>query len=60
MPVQKLSREKLTNIAAKATALGDLGLHEAADSICEVLVVFIEASGFTVEEVWAPLRGDAA
>jgi hypothetical protein len=56
----KLSLEQLTNIADKATALGHLGLHEVADSICEVLDVFIEASGFTVEEVWAPLRGDAA
>jgi hypothetical protein len=53
--MQIVSREHLTNIAAKAVALGDLGLHEAADSICKALDVFIDAAGYTVEEVWAPL-----
>jgi hypothetical protein len=56
----KLSLEQLQNIADKASALGHLGLHEVADSICEVLDVFIEVSGFTVDEVWAPLSAKAA
>jgi hypothetical protein len=56
----KLSLEQLTSIAAKSAALGRLGLHEAANNICEVLDVFIAASGFTVEEVWAPLSAEAA
>jgi hypothetical protein len=34
-----------------STALGNLGLHEAANSVSAILDVFIEASGFTVEAV---------
>jgi hypothetical protein len=35
---------RATDEHRKATAFGHLGLHDIADSICEVLDVFIEAS----------------